>query len=268
MRERPANLPDYHAPPIDEVAISVQFPPINGFFDTHAGLFWQRVRDDYPRSESQPRLEQPIESAEPGQIVPVQLQLSPGQGRVWLISANDDFLIQIQNTRFVQNWRRREAEYVHFDQIEDLFWTHYRELLSFLDEEKLEAPTVQQVEVSYINWIPDFGMPEFLRPASTSRIASPSLDEYPDQQSWIARYSLPSQEGLIQRLYVQCLPATHTSDPAIPGAQLALIFRAARREGIGTAELEELIAAARIIIVTAFTDLTTPAAHERWERFQ
>jgi len=268
MTERPADLPDYHAPPIDEVAISVQFPPIDRFFDTHAGLFWRRVRDAYPRSESQPRLEGPIESADPGPIVPVQLQLTPGQGRVWLISEDDDFLIQIQNTRFIQNWRRRQSQYVHFEQIRDLFWEHYREFLSFLTEENLDGPVVQQVEISYINWIPDMAMSEFLRPASVAEISVPGLDKHPDQQSWIARYSLRNDETLIQRLFVQCLPATRVSDPTVSGSQLGLIFRAARQDGIDTSKLAELIDAARIIIVTAFTDLTTGAAHQRWEKFQ
>ena len=94
MTERPPDLPDYLRPPVDEVVISVQFPPISNFYDTHAGLFWQRVRADYPKAETQPRLEGPIESADPGPLVPTSVQIAPGQGRVWMISANDDFLIQ------------------------------------------------------------------------------------------------------------------------------------------------------------------------------
>jgi len=267
MTDRPADLPDYRDPPIDEVVISVQFPPIEGFFDTHAGLYWQRVRQDYPRSESQPRMEGPIETAEPGQLIPMSLQLTPGQGRVWLISADDDFLIQVQNTRFIQNWRRRQGEYQHFEQLSNLFWANYTKFLEFLTEEGLTKPAVQQVEVSYVNWIPEQAT-DFLRPASVAAVSVLGSNGYPDQQSWIARYSLESDRGLIQRLYVQSLPASRKDAPNVSGTQFALTYRAARADGIELSELSELIGSARITIVTAFTDLTTEDAHQRWGRFQ
>lgn len=269
MTERPPDLPDYHRPPIDEVAISVQFPPIGNFFDTHAGLFWQRVRSDYPKSETQPRIESPIESAESGALLTVPFNFAPGQGRVWMISANDDFLIQIQNTRFVQNWRRRQAEYRHFEQIRDLFWRNFDEFMSFLADENLDQPSVQQLEVTYINWIPpDLAMSDFLRPGNAAQISLAGLGRYPDQQSWIARFSFPGTEDLIERLYVQCLPASRHDAPSVQGSQFALTMRMTRATGISTEELRNLIDAARITIVTAFTDLTTDRAHELWQQFQ
>src|SRR5438034_580391 len=111
MRERPENLPDYHRPPIDEVAISVQFPIIENLVENDLREFWRDVQQQYPLAESQPRLEGPIETEEPVSRPPV-LQLSmavPPQGRLWLVNESDDFLVQVQNTRFIQNWRRRES---------------------------------------------------------------------------------------------------------------------------------------------------------------
>jgi uncharacterized protein (TIGR04255 family) len=198
----------------------------------------------------------------------MELQFAPGQGRVWLISADDELLVQVQNTRFIQNWRRRVSRYRRFEQVRDPFWTNFRLFLEFLDQENLDRPIIQQVEVTYINWIPDMPMSDFLRPGSVAEVSVPGVERYPDQQSWIARYSLQNDKDLIQRLYVQCLPASRYDAPDEPGSQFALVCRAARSSGVSEAEVGELISLARATIVTAFTDLTTVAAHERWGRFQ
>ena len=80
MTERPPRLPDYRNPPIDEVVIGVQFPPIPKFQDVHIGLYWQKVRNEYPRTETQPRIEGPIETPEPPQantaVIPVSFGMS------------------------------------------------------------------------------------------------------------------------------------------------------------------------------------------------
>jgi uncharacterized protein (TIGR04255 family) len=270
--ERPADLPDYREPPVDEVLISVQFIPIAEFYETHAGLFWTRVRDEYPRSESQPRIESPLESANIRQAPPIQLQLIPGQGRTMLISSTDEYLIQIQNSRFIQNWRRRQAPYQRFEQVRDKFWASYREFVAFLSEEHLSKPVIQQLEVSYINWIPDMSMSEFLRPGSVAEvsISSGGPKVFPDQQSWLGRYTLSDgdDDEPLERVHVQCLPATRFDAPEAPGTQLGFIYHGTRISGISDSDLAELIDRARVIIVSAFTDLTTPSAHERWGRFK
>jgi uncharacterized protein (TIGR04255 family) len=186
------------------------------------------VRNLYPRSEIQPRIETPLESANIKQTPTIQLQLAPGQGRTVLISSSDEYLIQIQNNRFIQNWRRREAPYERFEQVRDRFWTNYRAFRAFLSEENLPEPTIQQLEVSYINWIPDIPMSEFLRPGSVAQvsISSGGPTVFPDQQSWLGRYTISDgdEESLLERLHVQCLPATRYNAPEEPGAQLALVY--------------------------------------------
>ncbi len=49
-----SGLPDFISPPVDETALSLQFPKIAGFGVPHFGLFWERIRSDYPRFEVQP----------------------------------------------------------------------------------------------------------------------------------------------------------------------------------------------------------------------
>jgi uncharacterized protein (TIGR04255 family) len=270
--ERPSDLPDYENPPIDEVAIGVQFPPISGMYDAHVGLYWQKIRGDYPRAESQPRVESPIEAASLSAsqpLVPIQFPMSvPTQGRTFLIAEEDDYLIQVQNTRFIQNWRRREAAYEHFEEIWDLFESHYRTFKELLTNEGLAAPRVQQVEVTYINWIVDLPPSKFLKPATQSALSAYGRVLEPEDLGLNARYRLDDGTGAVERLYVQGQAVVRASDPSVSGYQLALVHRAANATGLVDEEIRSYAYAGRTVIVNAFTDLTTPLAHEHWSRIQ
>jgi uncharacterized protein (TIGR04255 family) len=260
-----ANIPLFREPPVDEVAISVQFRPIDGFLDEHIRDYWKSIRDDYPVAQVMPRIETAIESIEPA---PVQLPLQHAavSSRMWLIGEPDDYLVQIQDTRFIQNWRHREAPYPRFDTLRDLFWSNYRKFMAYLSSTGLPQPQVQQVEVTYIDWIPSTRPHEFLKPASNSAIRSAEIDLYPEEQNWLARYLINTQGESIERLYVQCLPAIQPQKPDLRGSQLGFTFRSARSSGLDESEIAEKINAGRVAIVNAFVDLTTETAHESWRR--
>ena len=271
MVERPAGLPDFSNPPIDEVAISIQFPVITEMRDVHSGLYWRMVRGDYPKVENQPRIESPIESpdfalSQPMAIqVPFQTQL---QGRTWLISNSDDYLIQIQNDRFVQNWRRRDTDYKHFEDVWDLFSDNYAKFKYMISTENLQQPCVQQVEVTYINWIPELSPSQYFRPASVGSVEAHSQTRDPEEQTLTMRYRLDDGTHATERLYVQCQPAIRPQTPKITGSQLALVYRAAFADGLSDSEIESYANSGRIIVVNAFTTLTTSKAHEIWGRTQ
>jgi len=249
--------------------VSVQFPPIDGLQDTHIREFWKTVRDEYPIGEQQPRIESPLESSEPTQPTQIQLSLQGGQpGRMWMISSDDDFLIQVQDTRFVQNWRRRETEYGHFEQIRDKFWSNYLKFVQFLRSQDFPLPHIQQIEITYLNWIPEAPMVDFFRPAASGVVRISGVSHLPEEQSWSAKYLIPNDIGSVERLYVQCLPAIRPATPGVRGSQLGLVFRGARESGFSDGETAALIDSGRIIIVEVFTELTTPSAHAIWEKYQ
>lgn len=268
MAERPANLPDYSNPPIDELAIAVQYPPIEGMYDAHVGLYWQLVRDQYPRAESQPRVDAPIESDTPPIQNPVVQFSIPfaSKGRTWLLSEADDYLIQVQNSRFVQNWRRREARYPHFEDLWERFSSNFRKFQDLIRSEKLPVPTVQQVEVTYINWISDIPASRFFKASQAAEVSAYGRIHEPENQGFSSRYDLNNDP--VERLYVQCQPAIRPAEANVQGSQFALVYRAARAEGLDETEIETLANAGRIIIVNAFTELTTDEAQQRWGRFQ
>jgi len=268
MSERPADLPDFRKPPIDEVAVAVQFAPIEGFTSQHIQRFWRTVRDDFPLQEKRPRVDIPLETSGP-QAPPNQIQQpAAAQGRAWLISESDDYLIQVQDSTFVQNWRRREAEYEHFEAVRDRFWKNFRKFREFLGNNDLAVPRTQQVEVTYINWIDKKLSSTFVRPMALSVVPIGNAPSEPEDFNWIARYLMSDSTDLFERLYLQFASAFRAADPTQVGTQFTLIVRAARAAGIEDDEASRLIDAARRTIVKVFTELTTPAAHEAWEKFQ
>ncbi len=267
MAERPANLPDYSNPPIDELAVGVQFPAVEGMHDAHVGLYWRMVREQYPRAETQPRVEAPIEALGPPQIeAPViQFPLSSAlQSRTWLINETDDYLIQIQNNRIVQNWRRREFAYPHFEQVWGRFIDNYGKFIGLLKSEDLPVPNVQQVEVTYINWISDILPSKFLKASESATISAYERTLEPASQTFTSRYDL--NDDPIERLYVQCQPTLRAAAPNVQGSQLALVYRATRASGLTDEEISTYANSGRIIIVNAFTELTTAEAQRIWGR--
>lgn len=270
MKERPEWLPDYNRPPIDEVAIAVQFPIIENLTEDDLREFWRDLQEEYPLAQSQPRLEGPIEQEDDTPSAPT-MQFSVGflpQGRLWFVNQNDDILVQVQNTRFIQNWRHRQSDYERFEKIHELFWGNFRKYRQFLERKGFVQPKVLQVEVTYINWLPEGPLARYFKPAAGANVTISGTPSQPIDMNWNARYRVPSSAGLIQRLYLQCQPAIRIKPPHERGSQFALVFRAANPGGISDAEVEDAIYSGRVVIVAAFTELTTEAAHTEWDRFK
>ncbi len=266
---RPADLPDYANPPIDEVAIGIQFPAIDGFTEPYFGLFWSEVRSDYPRAETRHRMEGPIENLTESPMAIPQFQLGPPSGRNWFISSDEESLIQIQDTRLIQNWRRRTSEYPHFDEVAVKFWDSYGKLRDLMTGEGKSPPLVQQVELTYINWIQDLRVDQFLNVAESSSIDIYGVKQMPEAQDWMARYLIQFENGPVARLYVQCTQAIRTSPPSAGhGVQMSLIYKAPMADGMDDQDLQDNLDRGRETIVRAFTDLTTPQAHTHWGRIQ
>lgn len=266
---RPPDLPNYHNPPIDEVAIGVQFAPINGLTEPYFGLFWSAIRELYPRVESKPRVEGPIENLFEAPSPVPQFQFVPPTGRTWYISEDDESLVQLQNNRFVQNWRRRNNDYPHFEAVRDRFWSSFRSFRDLLAKEDLSSPNVQQLELTYINWIPNIPAIQLLRIGQASVMKVEDIDAEPEAQDWSARYMVRSEGNPSARLYVGCHGAVRVSSPNPgQGTQLTLVYRAPALAGMDDDELKRHLDKGRRAIVTSFTALTTEAAHKSWQRFQ
>ena len=271
---RPTDLPDFKAPPIDEVAIGVQLiAPIERFVDPHTGLFWQSVKDRYPRAESHQRVEavpQPL-AADGAMSAPFGFPFSASAGsRTFLVALDDSALLQIQNNRFFRNWRRRDDDYPHFESLSTNFIDEFEAFRAFLTKEGLSEKPIGLFEVSYINWVTGLKMSEFLRPGAAVDLDTVGLERWPDNQHWQAVYECrDGTQRPIARLSAQCAPAARTTTTGIEqGTQFAFTFSCPGSPIIERDRIPELLLAAQRFIVRSFTQLTTPLAHERWQRLQ
>lgn len=278
MAIRPADLPEYGDPPVDEVAIAIRFGPLARFTNAHTGLFWQRLRDAYPTVQDQARIEAQIEPlvspTPPGNVMnSITIQL-PGMApnpsaRLWMISEDDSFVVQVQNGAFIQNWRRREEPYPRFEAVRDLFWSNYSQFLSFLSDEGLGEPVPQQLELTYVNWMGTMPATSFLRAATEGAVQAPYIVPTPEDQMWGARYFVKDGEEPVGRLTVECALAVRGVQPAPgPGYQLTLTFRSPAQNRLTGDRFLDTLEIGRSVIVNAFTELTIESAHREWDRKQ
>lgn len=100
-------VPRLEAPPIVEVVCGFFFSPVPALDPLFVGKYWaeKKERHGYPMRQLHP----PV-ADRPGIV------FGDGVGplRSWLVSASDEYVIQIQPDRLYFNWRRRSGEYPHF----------------------------------------------------------------------------------------------------------------------------------------------------------
>src|SRR5256885_1562370 len=94
------SLPEFERPPVVEVALAVQFEPIEELRVPQIGLLWNDFRDRYPRTEEHPRIQPKIEQfgvrvpAQPA--VDVQFMEKPPTPRCWFLNQEGSRLVQVQ----------------------------------------------------------------------------------------------------------------------------------------------------------------------------
>jgi uncharacterized protein (TIGR04255 family) len=261
----PDQLPEFENPPLDEVAIGVQYEPIRGFHVSHMGLYWDRIRESYPYTEDQPALAQ---QKEPESLSPpFGFSFALPLPRCWFLDAAKHELIQLQSDRFLRNWRSLDGSgpYPRFGHLIEKYRREWNGFLEFLKDERLTAPTVNQCELTYVNnFEAEGGWKDYsslgktfsiIRDQGPNRFLPP-----PEIFSWETRYKLPSNQG---RLHIQMQPVFRGQD-----FKLSLAFNltargspASKGEGIF-----DWFSLAHEWIVRAFDELTEPAMHAVWKK--
>ena len=110
MRQTPPALPDFDAPPVIEVVLSVQFERLADLRIPHLGLLWTKFSDAFPHFEDRAPLSHVIETFGLRQAPKLALQLisrdQAPQVRCWFVNEARTELVQVQTDRFVHNWRK------------------------------------------------------------------------------------------------------------------------------------------------------------------
>lgn len=271
MAETERTLPDYQQPPVVETLLGVQFTPLTNFSIPHFGLYWDRIRKDYPNYQVLPRLGQSIEQFGSGLVsrpkIGVEFVSTP-EVRCWFIEKSGRMLTQVQSDRFLHNWRKVDPNdvYVHYDRIRPRFIEEWTRFCAFLKDEGIAPPEVNQCELTYVNHI-DLGKGwssygELNKVISFwSGTSSGNFLPVPESVNIGARFVLPDKRG---RLYIELQPAIRPHD-AKEILQLNLTARG-KPESNSLDKILEWFDLGHEWIVRGFTDFTAKEIHEFWER--
>ena len=270
MPKRKRTLPDYDNPPVTEVVISVQFDKLNKFGIVHPGLYWNRIRKNYPKFEEHPPLQsifEKFDDKEP-QVQEVEFSTVPPLPRIWFLDESGNRLVQLQSTRFIHNWRKitGEEDYPRYERIRKEFSELWKDFLNFVSEQKLGEVKPNHWELTYVNHIQkgdgwnspkDLGK---LFPCMSDHNKESFLPE-PEHINFKSVYIFPKVLG---RLYISFASALRRSDLA-DIIRLDLTARG-RLDSPDTSSIMCGLDNGHEWIVRGFTDFTSSEAHKIWKR--
>ena len=267
---RPDDLPDFERPPVVETVLSVQFQPLSQMKAAHFGLFWNQVRDRYPKTEERSALDPVVEKfPEPvRRRLGVQFPIleAPPLPRFWFVHQNDNELLQIQADRFIRNWRKTGDgdAYPRYEKVKAWFEQDFEEFRSFVSREKLGAVEVRQCEVTYVNHIV----------AGDGWSSHEDLDKimtmwkHPDgpfpgraeDAAFHVRFPIRDAEGQpVGRLHVDVQAAIGNEDN-----KPMFVLNLTARGMLGSST--EFFDLGREWIVRSFAEMTTAEMHKVWRR--
>ena len=271
--------PKFNNPPVAETVIGVQFPELVGFRAAHFGLYWQTIKDRYPKTVDQGRLPSALERFPRNiELAAPHVRLSPRTTpeRVWYVAPSDSDLIQVQPDRFLFNWRRRTdvpEPYFSYRVNSRKFVDEFGKFGRFCEQtESLERPIPKQCEVTYINHIKpraEESVIELFGKVFTGlrwELVEGKLPA-PESTTFNRVYVIEEGNSRIGRLYAEASVACQRNEGG--GHEFILLRVTARvNQTCPTREkLEESLQLAHDWVVNGFADITDPGIQkDQWER--
>lgn len=264
-------LADFDEPPVVETVLSLQFEKLTAMQVVHFGVFWNRIRSRFPITEERSALPSIVERfpdqvAGAGRIQFEAVEVPP-LPRIWMVNGTGTEMIQLQNDRFIKNWRKAgEADlYPHYEPvIKPAFERDFREFQSFLAEERLGEIKVTQCEVTYVNHIVSgSGWLHFSEADQIftflNRPSQPTPGNAEDMSIHVRFPIAISDKRPIGRLHVDVQPALRASDNR-PMYVMNLTARGQYGSGFDFFDI------GRQWIVKSFERLTTEYMHRIWRK--
>lgn len=266
-------LPDFEKPPVSEVAISVEFQRLSNWRSPHAGLFWASIASEYPNTEVQPPIPSQIEKygdefwQQPRE--PRVELVDPENTRSWFLADPPTRLVQVQHDRFIVNWRKVTGaeQYPRYAKdIRPRFVNEWHRFKKFVTEHQLGDFDVKQCEVTYVN---DIGKGDAWQSFSESlKLFSPWWGKGtegflppPESLNVAGSFLIPDERG---RLHFAARHVIRKIDLQ-EAIQLRLTARG-KPESSKDEDLLSWIDMGHDWIVRGFADLTSPIAHQFWQR--
>lgn len=274
MEHTHSPLPSFENPPVIEVALSVQFDPIEALQVPQMGLLWSHFREDLPKTQTQPRLQPEFErfGTIPALISPFRIEAFdiPPVPRLWFLNESETELVQVQQTRFIANWRRVKNEpYPRFDTVFQRFKERFEIFRKFLTHEDLPIPVYNQCEVTYVNHITvdaapgTHGTAERLLTIWEEQYSDEFLHD-PEDVMIRLRYPIPGgNQDPVGRLHIDLQPAFKEDQTPI------FVLNVTARCKPLASGLEDVYKSLELChqwIVRGFSSITTRSMHQIWRR--
>jgi uncharacterized protein (TIGR04255 family) len=251
----PQVQPDYDNPPLNEIAVGVYFEPLNGWQTRHVGQFWGEVSKEFPNTEDQsPILE--IGGS------PQMLQIPPLR-RTFLISGDQNFVIQLQESRFLLNWRKKQPTdvYPRFSSFFNKFVGHWGHFSDFVAREKVGNLKPVRYELTYVNHIEQADqsvsatVEHYARIFNWSNLKAQFLPP-PTGINVVWTFAMPEQLGFAQ--------ANLSQGVLTDGRAVLVLVMSCTGSASPKLSLNDWFAAAHRWLSQGFKELTTDAARQEW----
>jgi uncharacterized protein (TIGR04255 family) len=269
-RARP--LASFDNPPVVETVLGVEFAPLRGWDVRHFGLFWGRVKGRFGALETKPALIRPeAGEAGPFNFVLEQLRDPAGDVRCWLIDEDETRLLQIQQDRFIHNWRKVQGDepYPRYDDdIKPRFRSEWENFVAFLEEEGLPRPEWRRCEVTYINhlekgreWRTLDDLPEIFPAFRSGALAGPELS-LPESVNIRWRHRLEAEAGWLT--FALQSATRHRDDKKVLQYQISAQVEAPEESDLSA--VFDALDRGRYSVVRSFETSTSPRMHDLWGR--
>ena len=270
-----SQIPKFKNPPVVETVLGIEFAPLQRWGIPHFGLFWQEIREEFPTYAIKPPLESHIEASDLvlRRTREIQIEaIDQPEFRCWYLNPTaHGNLIQVQNDRFVYNWRKLSSDtsYPSYEEFcRPTFEKHWRSFNRFVTAEQLGPIDAVQCEVSYINHIAKgdgwSGVEDW---HEIFNVLAPTAKHeflpHPESARFGLHFLMPKEKG---RLRVSASHAIRNED----GIEIIVFNLTARGKPASSeyADIREWFDMAREWVVKGFTDMTTDSMHQLWGREQ
>jgi uncharacterized protein (TIGR04255 family) len=273
MTDERADSPAFDNPPVIEALIGVQFVPLLDYTNGHAGWFWRDcLGEGWPRTVDVPALPDQFERFGEERVFGLAqlgftlLQTKPSD-RLQIINGDDDRVVQVQSSRFIFNWRKRNQNYPRHRQARAEFSQLYGRFRDFAARTGLGTLVPNQWELTYINHIPRGEL--WQDPADWHRIlpgllrepaSAPGVRFESAHGEW--RYEIEPARGRVH------LSVQHAKTPGDAGSEV-LVFHFTARGAVSEEPgwgLDDGLDRGHDEISRLFIQLTSPEAHRVWGR--
>ncbi|MGI8427265.1 MAG: TIGR04255 family protein [Actinomycetota bacterium] len=266
------SIPEFDRPPVSEVALSIEFSPLEKWRASDALSYGKLLQSDYPLMEIRRALPSQIEKfgEETWQQLSFRVEIgNPDATRFWFLADPSNWLIQIQQDRFIINWRKVTGTEIYPRYLSSLRprfeqeWQRYR---NFVVERGAGVIDVKQVEVTYVNdvlrgegWQT---FPEAL--ALFTVLSAGSANQFLpplETLTMAGSYLLPEERGRLRFSANHALRQFDNKEMI----QMRLSVRGRPLSSLD-ADLLKWMDMGREWVVRGFTDLTSSKAHAIWGR--